>query len=229
MTANPAISNNSGRAGLAVFNAMVDSVRKATGWAFPICFNRVLADNADLMRDRLDATHHTPPLLRLFNRTKVATGLDEVASAQLATDKVSKLTSRFFPSLSGAPTALQWDILWRTALLREKCGIAVRLYNRSSGPEVSKTDWKAALDQADDYADMLDYQAAAAKDIGTYASFVNSDPKSKLRVFRIQIDRIMRDEGLSSREAFAKLKDTQPIFWAASLLSFKQVRQQERQ
>jgi hypothetical protein len=221
VNANPAISNNSGRAGSAVFNAIVDSVRKATGWAFPICFNRVLADNADLMRDRLDATLHTPPLLRLFNRTKVATGLDEVASAQLATDKVSKLTSRFFPSLSGAPTALQWDILWRTALLREKCGIVVRLYNRSSDTGVSKADWKAANARADDFLSLLDDQAAASKDFGTHAVFQNWGPENKLRCFKIQIDRLMKDEGLSRHEAFEKLRDTQPVFWAASLLSFE--------
>jgi len=224
VNANPVITK-SGNAGGAVFNAIVAIVRNRTGWNYQTVFNKVLADNADLMGASIDATEHGAPFFQLLNRTQSATGLSATASIYRAEGKIAKLTNRYFPSLRSAPTCWQWDVLERTALLLEKCGIPQRLFNRASGPEVSKTDWKAALGQADDYLDMLDYQAAASKDIGTYENFRNMSPRAKLSCFSGQIGRLMKDENLSLREAFAKLKDTQPIFWAASLLSFEQEKQ----
>jgi hypothetical protein len=216
-----------GYVGIDAFQEIVALVRDRLGLDYDTTYHNVLADNADLLETPPDAINHGVPYFRLLNRVQSSTKKSATASTYWADDKITKLTNRYFPSLRGAPVDLQWDVIERTAAQLEKCGIAQRLLNRASGPgpEVSKTDWKAALGQADDYLDMLDYQAAASKDIGTYASFVNSGPAAKLRCFGIQIDRLMKDEGLSNHAAFAKLRDTQPIFWAASLLAYRQERQ----
>ena len=204
-----------------VFNAIVAIVRNRTGLDYSLAFNTVLADNADLMRASLDGPNHTGPFLRLVNRTESATGLGAVASSELAVGKVARLTSRFFPSLLNAPTALQWDVLSRAALQLEKCGIPVRLYNRAGGSDVSKVDWKTANARAGDILAILEYQEAKSGDIGALESFQKMSPFHKWGTFKGQIDRLMKDESLSLSDAFAKLKETQPIFWTQAMLSFE--------
>ena len=196
-------------------------VRNRTGLDYSVAFNNVLADNADLMRASLDGPNHTRPLDRLLNRTESATGLGAVASSELAVGKVARLTSRFFPSLIGAPTALQWDVLSRAALQLEKRGIPVRLYNRAGGVDVSKADWKTANDRAGDILAILEDQEAKSGDIGALESFQKMSQFYKWGTFKGQIDRLMKDESLSLSDAFARLKETQPIFWTQAMLSFE--------
>ena len=219
MTGSPVISRSS-PSGSKVFNSIMTLVRNRTGLDYSRAFNQVLADNADLLRESIDATNHTGPLLRLLNRTESATGLGAVASTELAAGKVARLTSRFFPSLIGAPTALQWDVLSRAALQLEKRGIQVRLYNRTTSADVSKQDWKTANDRAGDALTFLEDREAKSDDIGASERFQNAHSTQKWRTFKSQIERLMKDEGLTVSAAFARLKETQPIFWTHSLLSF---------
>jgi hypothetical protein len=123
--------------------------------------------------------------------------------------------------LIGAPTALQWDVLSRAASQLEKCGIPVRLYNRAGGVDVSKADWKTANDRAGDYLAMLEDQEAKSGDVGALESFQKMSPFHKRATFEGQIDRLMKDESLSLSDAFARLKETQPIFWTQAMLSFE--------
>ena len=219
MNSNPVISSS--RPGASVFNAIVAIVHNRTGLDYSAAFNTVLADNADLMRASLDGPDHTGPFLRLLNRTESATGLGAVASSELAVGKVARLTSRFFPSLIGAPTALQWDVLSRAAAVLEKRGIPSRLYNRAGGVDVSKADWKTANNRADGILAILEDQEAKSGDIGALESFQKMSPFYKWGTFKGQIVRLMKDESLSLSDAFARLKETQPIFWTHAMLSFQ--------
>ena len=207
--------------GAMVFNAIVTIVHNRSGLDYTEAFNNVLADNADLMRASLDGPDHTGPFLRLLNRTGAATGLGAVASSELAVGKVARLTNRFFPSLIGAPTALQWDVLSRAASQLEKCGIPLRLFNRVSGADVSKADWKTANDRAGDILAILEDQEAKSDDIGALESFQKMPAFYKWGTFKGQVDRLMKDESLSLSDAFARLKETQPIFWTQAMLSFE--------
>jgi hypothetical protein len=207
--------------GASVFNAIVAIVHNRTGLDYSAAFNNVLADNADLMRASLDGPNHTGPLDRLLNRTESATGLGAVASSELAVGKVARLTSRFFPSLVGSPTALQWDVLSRAASQLEKCGIPLRLFNRVSGADVRKPDWKTANDRAGDILAILEDQESKSGDIGALESFQKMSPFYKWGTFKGQIDRLMKDESLSLSDAFARLKEKQPIFWTQAMLSFE--------
>jgi hypothetical protein len=207
--------------GAKVFGAIVTVVRNRTGLDYSAAFNRVLADNRDLFQPVLDGPNHTGPLLRLLNRVEIATGLQPCVSTELAADKVAKLTNRFFPSLSGAPTALQWDVLSRTAQQLEKCGVALKIYNRPAASDVSKSDWKSANNRADDVLAFLENVGEKSDDIGAGEKFQKMHPQAKWRTFKGQIDRLVKDEGLSIADAFARLKETQPIFWTQALLSFE--------
>jgi hypothetical protein len=227
MNSQLAISSptRTGRNGVVVFNAIVTLVRNRTGLNYPTAFNKVLADNRDLLSGSLDATNHTQPLLRLLNRAEMATGTHWGACTEFIVDKVAKLTNRFFPSLSNTPTALQWDILSRTASALEKCGIAHRLFNRTSAGEISDADWKTANDRAGAVLTFLEDREEKSDDIGASEKFQGMVPQSKWRTFKGQIERLMKDEGLSISEAFAKLKETQPIFWTYAMLSFEPEKQ----
>jgi hypothetical protein len=219
MNGNPAISN-SRPSGAAVFNTIVTIVRNRTGLDYTAAFNRVLADNRDLLQPALDGTNHTGPLLRLLNRTEIATGLRPGASTELVVDKVAKLINRFFPSLSAVPTALQWDVLSRTASQLEKCGVPLRLLNRA-GADASKADWKDANEKAGDVLAFLEDRETKSTDIGAGERFQAQTPKSKWHTFKNEIDRLVKEEGLSIPAAFSKLKETQPIFWVHSILAFQ--------
>jgi hypothetical protein len=222
--ANPVVPK-SGNVGRAVFNAIVAIVRNRTGWNFQKVFNNVLAENADLMRESLDATNHTQPLLRLFNRTQSATGLSAVASTELAAEKVAKLTNRFFPSLNRVPTALQWDVLLRAAFQLEKCDIPQRLFNRTGDPEVSKADWKTANDRAEDVFSLLNAGATQPLDRGLML-MRQLPPKQMGTAFRSAIRMLMEDDKkLTLRQAFDRLKETEPIFWTHAMLSFEPEKQ----
>lgn len=219
MTENPVIPKSG--AGGALYNKIVDIVSNRTGLPRATVFNRGSKENSDLFGSTLDATAYGEPLFRLLNRVQSSSGKSATASSYWAADKVANLTKKYFPSLINAPTALQWTALERAIQLLETCDIPERIYNRAYDPKISKGDWKRANDRAEDFLNLLDDQAAASKDFGTSGVFQNWGPENKLRCFRIQIDKLIRDEGLSRREAFEKLKSTQPVFWAASLLSFE--------
>jgi hypothetical protein len=212
-----------------VFSAIVTVLRNRTGMDYSRAFNLVLADNRDLLRESLDGTNHTRPLLRLLNRTEMATGLRAVASTELAVDKVTKLTNRFFPSLSNAPTALQWDVLCRTALQLEKCGIAQRIFNRADIVELSNADWKAANDRADGVFSLLETQASQSTDRGTkpffQKAFEAANPERLQGMFKGAIKQLMNSEGLNLRQAFDHLKEAEPIFWTHAMLSFEPEKQ----
>jgi hypothetical protein len=214
------IVSNSKPAGGAVFNAIVTVLRNRTGMDYTAAFNKVLADNADLIRKPLDATNHTGPLLRLLNRTQSATGRSATDSTELATDKVAKLTNRFFPALNAAPTALQWDVLSRAAAQLEKCGIPSKIYNRASNADVSPKDLKSANDCEADVLSFLEKQEDDS-DLGNHGSFQNLSSGGKFAVFQRNIKRLMSEKGISLQEAFNELKETQPIFWVHSILSFQ--------
>jgi hypothetical protein len=207
--------------GAMVFNAIVALVRNRTGLDYHTAFNKVLANNADLMRESLDGTNHTGPLHRLLNRMESATGLSPVASTELAVDKIADLSSQFFPALSNATTSLQWDVLSRAALQLEHYGIPRRLYNRASGSDVSRADWNAANLRAGDVLTFLEDYEKKSDDFGNLPDFKNAGAGQKWRTFKNQIDRLVNDEGLTVADAFTKLKETQPIFWTHALLSFK--------
>ena len=203
-----------------VLNGIVAILRKRTGLDYTTAFNRVRADNADLMCESLDATKHTGPLLRLLNRAERSTGRTNVVCTEQCVGKITSLTNRFLPALRNAPTALQWDVLSRAAAQLEKCGIPLRLYNRTTSADVSKEDWKTANDRAGDALTFLEDWEAKSDDTGASERFQNAHSTQKWRTFKSQIDRLMKDEGLTVSAAFARLKETQPIFWTHSLLSF---------
>ena len=209
--------------GARTFNSIVAMVRSRTGLDYSKAFNRVLADNADLMRTDLTGSDLTAPFLRLLNRTATATGLGEMASVELASGKIKKLANRFFPSIANAPIALQWDLLWRAAEQLEKCGVAQKLFNRAARSDVSKTDWKAANVIAPDALLFLEDDVAKVEsgDVGHRKPFQQMYPARKWGCFRNAIDGLMNDEGLSVSDAFSRLKETQPVFWAYSILSFE--------
>jgi hypothetical protein len=219
MNANPAIAN-SRRAGAAVFNKIVALVRDRTETDYSTAFNRVLADSADLMEGPIDMTNHCAPLLKLFNRAQSATGLSPIDSTILAVDKIRKLTQRYFPDLINAPTALQWTALERTARILDQCGIPQRLFNRTSDPEITSAEWKSTNADAKEVLDWMDEEVVKSKDFGNCEKFKAMLPRTKFWVFSGAINRLMT-EGLSRAEAFNKLKDEQPLFWAHSILSFE--------
>jgi len=215
----------SGNAGGAVFNAIVAIVRNRTGWNYQTVFNKVLADNADLMGASIDATEHGAPFFQLLNRTQSATGLSATASIYRAEGKIAKLTNRFFPSLRSAPTCWQWDVLQRTALLLEKCGIPQRIFNRTGDPEVSTADWKAANDRAEGVFSLLNAEATQPLDRGPML-MRQLPPKHMGAAFRSAIRMLMEDDkGLTQRQAFDRLKETEPIFWTHAMLSFEPEKQ----
>ena len=219
MNTNPGIPK-SGNAGGAVFNAIVAIVRRRTGLDYSTAFNKVLKDNPDLMGASIDATEHGVPFFHLLNRTQAATGLSATASTYRAEGKIAKLTNRFFPSLHSAPTCWQWDVLQRTALLLEKCGIPERIYNRTGDPEVSAADWKAATARAEDVYSLLNVEATQPIDRGL--SRMQSTPRSMRTAFRSAIRMFMEaDKTLTLRQAFDRLKETEPIFWTHAMLSFE--------
>lgn len=166
------------------------------------------------------------PILSLHNRRAEAvydSGI--VGKTELMVDQINKLTNRFLPSLSSVPAALQWDILSRAASQLEKCGIPQKLFNRASGLDVSKADWKAANDRAGAVLTFLEDREEKSDDFGVSDKFQRFVPIQKWRSFRGQIERLMKDEGLSVSEAFAKLKETQPIFWTHAMLAFQPEKQ----
>lgn len=161
----------------------------------------------------------------MANRAAPILGPGSGGSTDLVVDQVGKLVGRFFPSLSTAPTALQWDVLCRTASVLEKCGVALKLYNRTTSADVSKTDWKSANARAANVLAFLEDHEAKSDDVGASPRFQGMDPGAKFRTFKNEIDKLMRDEGLTVADAFAKLKETQPIFWTQALLSFDPAKQ----
>jgi hypothetical protein len=216
---NPIIPKT-GNDGVAVFNAILAIVRNRTGLNYNAGFNKVLADNADLMRPSIDATEHTAPFLKLLNRTQSATGLSAMASINRAEEKIAKVTNRFFPSLRGAPTCLQWDVLERTALLLEKCGIANRIYDRTGNAEASESDRTEANDQAEDVYSKLNAEATQPVDRGPKL-MMQLPPKHIGAAFRSAIRMLMEnDKELTLRQAFDQLKEREPIFWVHSILNF---------
>jgi len=218
MNANPAIS---GRAGGAVFNAIVSIVRNRTGLDYATIFNKVLRDNADLFGSSLDATERGEPLFRLLNRVQSATGKSATASTDWAADKVASLTKRYFPSLINAPTALQYDVLERAALQLEKCGIANRIYDRTGNAEASKADRTEANDRAEDVYSMLNAEATQSVDRGPKL-MMQLPPKHIGTAFRSAIRMLMENnKELTLRQAFDQLKEDEPIFWVHSILNFK--------
>jgi hypothetical protein len=221
---NPIIPKT-GNAGVAVFNAILAIVRNRTGWNYHAAFNKVLADNADLMRPSIDATEHTAPFFKLLNRTQSATGLSATASSDRAEGKIAKVANQFFPSLRGAPTCLQWDVLERTALLLEKCGIANRIYDRTGNATASNADWKDANNRAEDVYSLLDAEATQPVDRGPHL-MQQLPPKRMVVAFRSAIRMLMEDDKtLTLRQAFDRLKDTEPIFWTHAMLSFEPEKQ----
>ena len=218
----PAKASASSRvSGVMVFNSIVTALRNRTGLEYSRAFNVVLAANADLLRGSLDATNHTTPLFRLTNRTATATGLRAGASWELTVEKVTRLTNRFFLLLLNAPTSLQWDVLCRTAEGLEECGVARRLFNRANDTQISATDSKSANARAGEALAFLEAQEVKKVDFGATEKFQSWTPKQKWLGFRGQIERLMKDDGLSLQAAFAKLKETQPIFWTQAMLSFE--------
>ena len=203
------------------FGAIVDIVRKKTGLDYTVVFNRVKKDNADLLAGSVDPTKHTGPLLRLLNRAEMQTGRPGVDCTEQCAGKITRLTNRFLPALSTVPTALQWSVLERAAAQLEKCGIPLRLFNRTSSADASKQDWKTANDRAGDALTFLEDREAKSDDIGASERFQNAHATQKWRTFKSQVDRLMADEGLTVAAAFARLKEAQPIFWTHALLNFE--------
>ena len=222
---SPTDNASAGPRGATVFGCIVTIVRNRTGMDYSRAFNVVLADNRGFLRGPLDATAHTGPLLCLVNRARSATGLTISGSTELAANEVGKLTNQFFPALSNSPTALQWDVLWRTASALEKCGVAQKLFNRTSSADVSKAAWKAANDRAGAALTFLEDREEKSDDAGAGEKFQRMPPQQKWRTFKNEVDRLMREEGLSVADAFAKLKETQPIFWTHAMLSFEPEKQ----
>lgn len=208
-------------AGSHIFGTIVDIVRKRTGLDYTTVFNRVLKDNRDLLGDSLDATNHTQPLTRLLNRAGQVSGLNPVDTTNLISEKISRLTNRFCPSLSKSPTALQWDILSRAVTQLENCDLPLKLYNRTSDPEISEQDWKTANGNADAVLEFLDRHEEKSQDAGHNPKWQKLSPRSKFWSFKNQVDRLMSENGLSRSQAFDKLKEEQPVFWAHAMLSFE--------
>lgn len=208
-------------AGDTVFQAIVSVVRNRTGMDYSTAFSKVGAENADLFqRKTIDATSHTAPFHRLLNRTQSGTGLGACASTELAAENVSRLTKQFFPALAAAPVAMQWDVITRAATTLEKFGVPYRMLNRTSTPTVQPANWKAANARASTVLGALELREMKYTDIGLCDNYQNMHPSQKTGCFKSQIDRLMHEEGLTVAAAFERLKETHPIFWADSILTF---------
>lgn len=189
--------------------------------------------NRDLFEKPYDTLDTALRFGRLTNRIQNRAGLSEMAATNRSAADAAALTKRFAPALSSAPAARQWDVLSRAVDSLEQANVPDRLCNRTvstervratsmpSDPadEVSKSDWKAANGRADEVFALLDRAANQSADRGRV---LETAPAVQIRgLFRRQIEELMNKSGLNRRQAFDRLKETEPIFWTLAMLSFE--------
>jgi hypothetical protein len=217
-----------GHAGPDVFSAVVAIVRNRTGEDFTTAFNNTLRGNEDLMKPSYGNLDTAMNLGRLLNRVECRSGLSAVESTEFSAAHIAALTNRFAPHLAGAPTAMQWDVLWRAALELERAGVPDRLFNRA--PEgVKESDWKKANDQANEVFAILVADETQPIDRGPYFERRGQVHPGEIRgCFKGAITRLMGKSidpkypgNLSRQQAFDWLKEDEPIFWTMAMLSFE--------
>lgn len=227
MNARPlSIPPRTGQVGVDVHQAVVALVRNRGGGDYTAVYNRVREHHGDLMKPGYDNLSSSFGFTRLLNRVESKTGLSIVAAIEMSADQVTVLTNRFARPLATLPTAIQWDCLWRAADVLEKQGVPARLLNRDGPDEVGKRDWKNAVTAAGDVFAMLSDEAIKPVDRG---SLLENARACQLRgVFRSAITQLMgpsvdpkRPGNLSRSQAFDWLKEKEPIFWCAAMLSFE--------
>ena len=207
------------RPGVDAFNTIVALVRNRTGLQYTETFNRVLRCDADLMRESA-----LQPGVANFSKILNRTGLPLADNLECVVNKVSRIASEFVPAFLNYPVALQWDVIWRTALQLEQAGIPEKLYNRrATDPEVAPADWKNANACADYVFSLLSDSESNPIDRGNLPQFQSPSVNTAMvrGVFRSAIQRSMADAGLTLRQAFDKLKEDEPIFWTLAMLSYE--------
>jgi hypothetical protein len=203
-----------------IFQTMVGMVQNRLGSDYTGAYRAVYKYNADMLeKPSAELATNAQSFTRLLNRATSVIG-SGVAATNNVTRKVNRLTQTFFPVLHSLPSALQWDVISRTVDTLENCGYVARIENRSDARTVSSADWKAANQQHQDVIDLLETKEDESKDFGTHPHFIKSTPERKTQMLMGKVKDLMTNEGLSREDAFQKIKETEPIFWAHSILSF---------
>ena len=205
------------------FNTIVALVRNRTGINHTEAFNKVLRNHSDLMHET-KLPHGVDSFGRLLNRCHDASCHNYADEVESVAKKVAALTNRFAPAFNMSPTAMQWDVLWRTALQLEEEGIPERLLNKRVGdPEVDPADLKIANERVSFVMSKLNSENNDPIDRGTMEPFLhpNTSPGRIQCAFRTGIRGAMKRDGLTLSQAFDKLKEDEPIFWTLAMLSFE--------
>ncbi|TAL06143.1 MAG: hypothetical protein EPO07_02325 [Verrucomicrobia bacterium] len=220
MTASDSISipERTGKIGSDVFQYLVALVRNRTGDDFHAAFNSVMPANSDLMQTGYGNFDSARDFSKLLNRVENRSGLSAGPSLERSAGDIAVLTKRFAPQFNWEPTAVQWDLLRRTADELERAGVPERLFNRA--PEgVTASDWNTAQKMADGVRALLDSEMTDPVDRGPILEY--AQPAQIRGVFRRAVERLMTEQSLSLRQAFDRLKETEPIFWTMAMLSFE--------
>ena len=211
--------------GVRVFNRIVEIVRNRTGLPHDRAFNSVLQSNRDLLTGTYSGPECTGSLQRLLNRAAPAMPqCGPVAVVERTVKKIDRVADKFFPLLNREPSALKWNAVERAVSALEKHSIPGKLLNQAARVPfgVSPQDWKSANTGAGAVLDFIETEETKDEsgDIGHTERFQNQTPAMKFAMFQGLVEQL-RADGLTVQQAFDKIKETQPVFWANAILSYE--------
>lgn len=188
---------------------IANRIKRETGCSFDLAWNQVQLSQPALF-NRMAAQ----PAPRVPQTAIAVLTNREQHAIRFAADRLQTIATN-----RARAARIPFDIAWQQ-VCRDFPDVNAkahgRVFNRAQIEGVSESDWKAANSRADKVYSMLEDEATSGVDRGTFVT------DAQLRgVFKRAIDRAMRDENMTRREAFDQIKEAEPIFWARAMLDFE--------